>query len=70
MAQCQGTTKKGERCKRDAREGSDFCSIHVDQEIRPRSAPAGSAEWDRDSIMKVALGFALVGAVLFFRLRK
>jgi hypothetical protein len=70
MAQCQGTTRKGERCKRDAREGSDFCSIHLDQEIRPRSDAAGSAEWDRDSIMKVALGFALVGAVLLFRLRK
>jgi hypothetical protein len=70
MAQCQGTTRKGERCKREAREGSDFCSIHLDQEIRPRSAAAGSVEWDRDSIMKVALGFAVVGAFLFFRLRK
>jgi hypothetical protein len=70
MAQCQGTTRKGERCKRDARDGSDFCSIHVDQEVRPRSTSAGPTEWDRDSITKVALGLAFVGAVLFFRLRK
>ncbi len=26
--QCQGKTKKGERCKRDAAEGSKYCSIH------------------------------------------
>ena len=70
MAQCKGTTRKGERCKRDAREGSDFCSIHLDQEIRARSEPTGAGEWDRDAIIKAAIGFALVGAVLFWRIRK
>ena len=70
MAQCKGTTKKGERCKRDASEGSDFCTIHLDQAVRPRSKPSTSEDWDRDAIMKAALGFALVGAVLFFRLRR
>lgn len=69
MAQCIGTTKKGEQCKREAREGSPFCSIHVDQEIRPRSA-AAAVDWDRDAVMKAALGFALVGAILLFRIRR
>lgn len=69
MAQCQGTTRKGERCKRDAAEGSAFCSIHSDQEVR-RPEPRVEEAWDRDAVLKTAIGFALVGAILFFRLRR
>jgi len=68
MAQCDGKTKKGERCKRDASDGSSFCSIHVDQQVRPRSQPTG--EWDTDAIVKAAVGFALVGAIFLFRFRR
>lgn len=68
VAQCQGKTKKGDRCRRDTNEKSGFCSIHLDQEVRPRSEPSG--EWDQDSIMKAALGFALVGAIFLFRFRR
>lgn len=72
MAQCEGTTRKGERCKREAGEGARFCSIHGDQEIRPRGAPASSTkeEWDRDAVMKAAIGFALLGAILYFGVRR
>jgi hypothetical protein len=69
VAQCQGTTRKGERCKRDAAEGSAFCSIHTEQDMGARSAPAPQ-EWDRDAILKTAIGFGLVGAILFFRLKR
>ncbi len=69
MAQCKGTTKKGDRCKRDARDDSAFCSIHSDQEIRARSAPKDE-DWDREAIMAAALGFALVGVLLIFRIRR
>ncbi|MBQ7189856.1 MAG: hypothetical protein IJR99_10615 [Kiritimatiellae bacterium] len=31
-AQCEGVTQKGERCKRDAVEGSKFCAGHADKE--------------------------------------
>ncbi len=68
MAQCEGKTRKGERCKRDASDGDAFCSIHVDQRVRPRAEPAG--EWDRDAVMKAAIGFALVGAIFLFRFRR
>jgi hypothetical protein len=68
VAQCEGKTKKGERCRRDAKDGSAFCSIHVDQEIRERAQPSG--EWDTDAIMKAAIGFALVGAIFLFRFRR
>jgi len=70
VAQCRGTTKKGDRCRREAQDGSAFCTIHQDQEIRPRAEPAAGSEWDRDAIMKAALGFALVGAIFLFRFRK
>ena len=30
-AQCAGMTKKGERCKREAAEGSAYCIGHADQ---------------------------------------
>ena len=30
-AQCAGMTKKGERCKREAAEGSQYCLGHADQ---------------------------------------
>ena len=68
MAQCEGKTKKGERCRRDSKEGSAFCSIHMDQEIRAR--PERTGEWDRDAIMKATLGFALVGAIFLLRFRR
>ena len=69
MAQCRGTTKKGAQCQRDARADSDFCSIHQDQEVRARSTP-GDTEWDRDTVMKAALGFGLLAAIIFFRYRR
>ena len=37
MAQCEGTTKKGERCARSTRAGSSYCGIHIDQERQTRS---------------------------------
>jgi len=30
-AQCEGKTQKGERCKREAAEGSKYCIGHADQ---------------------------------------
>jgi Family of unknown function (DUF5763) len=68
VAQCRGTTKKGDRCKRDARENSDFCAIHQDQEVRPRTPR--TEEWDRDSLVKAAIGLGLVAAIFLFRFRR
>ena len=69
MAQCDGKTKKGDRCKRDARAGSPFCAIHQDQEIRARTV-GPDAEWDNDSLVKAAIGFGLVAAIFLFRFRR
>ena len=67
MTQCSGSTKKGDRCKRDARDGSPFCAIHQDQEIRARE-PSERGEWDKDAIVKAVIGFAIIG--LFFMMRR
>ena len=67
MAQCSGSTKKGDRCKRDAQGESPFCAIHQDQEVRPRES-SDRGEWDNDAIMKAVIGFAIIG--LFFMLRR
>ena len=69
MTQCQGTTKKGDRCKREAREGSAFCAIHQDQEVRERHLP-NREEWDKEAIMKAAIGVGLVAAIFLFRFRR
>jgi len=69
VTQCQGRTRKGDQCKREAPEGSAYCGIHVDQAVRAPTATE-AVEWDRDNVMKAALGFALVGAILFFGLRR
>lgn len=31
MARCAGTTQSGTRCRRDALEGSAYCTLHQDQ---------------------------------------
>lgn len=68
MAQCEGMTKKGDRCKREAKQDSSYCTIHQDQEIRPRSPK--SEVWDTDSILKAAIGFGLVAAIFLYRFKR
>jgi hypothetical protein len=69
VGQCAGTTKSGDRCRRAAAQGSDYCAIHQDQELRQRS-PRPETVWDTDSIVKAAVGFGLVAAIFLFRFRK
>ena len=68
MTRCEGKTKKGDRCKREARAGSAYCAIHQDQEVRARKVHV--EEWDTDALMKAALGVGLVAAIFLFRFRK
>ena len=80
MTQCAGTTMKGERCKREAREGSVYCSIHFERvtppgagpEPRAASGPTASREAspERDWMMKAALGVAALAALILFRVRR
>ncbi|MBQ3342936.1 MAG: hypothetical protein IJG84_13625 [Kiritimatiellae bacterium] len=63
-AQCEGKTLQGERCKREAAEGSKFCIGHADQakaaakavadkkaaEDKKAAAPAKKAEAKKDAV--------------------
>lgn len=69
MTQCAGKTQKGDRCKREAREGSPYCSIHFDQEASPEAEPA-RAEWTTDDVLKAAIGFGLIAAIVLLRIRR
>lgn len=40
MPKCKATTAKGKPCKKDAREGSDFCAAHQSDTVRDASASA------------------------------
>lgn len=68
MAQCRGETLKGDRCKREVRPGSSYCSIHEDQ--APASRSREPIQWDGDTLLKTAVGFALLGAIVLFRLKR
>ena len=74
MTQCAGRTQKGERCKREARAGSAYCSIHQEQEARPRpeaEAASESAELrDHDWTLRAAVGLAVLAAIVLFRIRR
>ncbi len=72
MAQCQGTTRKGERCRREARAGSAYCAIHLDQEILgpPRAEETREATSpDRDTMLLAVAGLALAGLLYLLRRR-
>ena len=63
MAQCRGTTKSGDRCKRDASEGSEYCGFHEDQAGEPAAAEAAhdgsSSDRSTDLILVGAVAVAL-----------
>lgn len=45
MAQCRAKTRKGDRCKRDAVDGADFCTIPAHAPAEPEKAkPAKKAK--------------------------
>jgi hypothetical protein len=70
MTQCVGTTRRGERCKRDAREGSAYCAIHAEQTERPRAERPAAREWTGDDLLKAALGLGILAAIVLFRIRR
>ena len=47
MARCEGTTKSGERCRRQATGGSAYCSSHEAQ-AQSEPDPTVENESDRD----------------------
>jgi len=65
MAQCRGTTQKGDRCRREAGEGSHYCSYHEPAEEETRRPG-----WNDDltdsakTVLGLAVAAIIVGAYL------
>ena len=65
MDKCQGKTKSGAQCKRQAVEGSEYCSSHQPAEDAEWAEGAEGAE-DQDltqDLMLIALGLVATGAL-------
>ncbi len=59
MAKCQGKTKSGTQCKRQAGEGSNYCSSHQPVE----DAEGVEAQDLTQDLMLIALGLVAAGAM-------
>lgn len=68
MARCTGTTKAGNRCKRDASEGSDYCAAHADQADAPSAGARTGAGKGADLILVAAVALALAALRRVIRL--
>lgn len=70
MSQCEGKTRDGDRCKRDARADSRFCYAHD-----PNRGQAGPAESDAateelefiDMVPLLMAGILAAGLVFFLK---
>lgn len=70
MARCSGKTKAGNRCRRPAVEGSEFCATHRPEESSGprRRLPDWEAELSEST--KTLLGFAIVGVIVLWAMAK
>lgn len=62
MGQCRATTKKGDRCRREASEMSRYCSMH-----EPAVDEGGSASPWNDELsdsVKTVLGLAIAAIIV------
>lgn len=68
MAQCEGTTRSGERCKLDAQAGSRFCHLHgaKSEEEVPRGGEAAEEAVEWGDLVPLLVAGAMAAGVLFF----
>jgi len=66
VAQCKGTTKAGNQCRRSARDGSEYCAIHTETTDGPERQRQPEAPFDLSETGKVILGLVMIGAIAFF----
>lgn len=43
MARCEGTTRSGDQCKRDAQDDSRFCYLHDPEKAQPGDGDGDAA---------------------------
>ena len=65
MDQCQGKTKAGERCKRTAADGEEYCSMHADQAAHASAAEeTESANPDDLGLVETLFVLAAAGLII------
>ena len=66
MARCEGTTRDGGQCKREARADSQFCYLHGSAEEEAPTDECEAVEWD-DVLPVLLAGAATIGLLLVFK---
>jgi hypothetical protein len=68
MAQCEGTTRSGERCKLDAQAGSRFCHLHgaKSEEEVPSGGEAAEEAVEWGDLVPLLVAGAMAAGLLFF----
>ncbi len=66
MARCEGTTRDGGQCKREARADSQFCYLHGTVEEETLTDECEAVEWD-DVLPILLAGAATIGLLLVFK---
>jgi hypothetical protein len=68
MARCEGTTRSGARCKREAREGSRFCYLHnpAEERVEAEGGDTEAVEFE-DFLPLLLAGAATVAFLVVFK---
>lgn len=64
MDRCHGKTKSGERCKRTAAEGEEFCSIHADQAGAAAGATHAPGDPEETGVLDTIFVLAAAGVII------
>jgi len=69
MARCEGTTRSGEQCKREARPGSRFCYVHDPEREQTNAQEEEVTEELRfeDFVPLILAGLMTAGMVLILK---
>ena len=71
MARCEGTTRDGDQCKRDARPDSEFCYLHgggkaENEEHAAEGGDAAAEEMEFIDLAPILLAGVLTAGLVFF----
>ena len=68
MARCEGTTRDGDQCKREARPDSKFCYLHgtEKEETTAEGGEAAAEEMEFIDLAPILLAGVLTAGLVFF----
>jgi hypothetical protein len=66
MARCEGTTRSGDRCKREARPDSKFCHVHEPVQNETDGEEAVVEDLELIDLAPILLAGILTAGLVFF----